>query len=235
VTTNLSAPSPVPSFRSPAPYLRSPAPSFPSPAPAFPLPLPLPPSLSVILAISLSVLLLRPAPARAQGPDIREPARRFVALDVDGGAARELSPARWRAFGRVGAGLGHFDGQRLLSATLEVGAHGASRTTVGLGAQIVSVQTGLGATATVLRDLGDGGFGAGLGIGFSVLQVQAQVFQKGPATRALTLFLRAPLGLLFQLWRERAQQHAFRARLPCTSYGAAASVQTRPAPAGLHT
>ena len=116
-----------------------------------------------------------------------------------------FSPARWRAFGRVGAGLGHFDGQRLLSATLELGTHGASRTTLGLSGQIVSVQAGLGATATVLRDVSHGGYGAGLGVGFSFLQLQGLVFQNGPATRALTLFLRAPLGLLIHVWRARSR------------------------------
>jgi hypothetical protein len=163
-----------------------------------------------LTSVSAALLILTAAAAvNAQAPvpmvpALQEPTRRLWALDLDGGASRDLGPSGgWRAFGRIGAGLGWFDGQRLLGATLALGGHRSSRATLGLGGQIASVQSGLGATATVMRDLTHGGFGAAVGGSFSLLNVQAQIFQNGPSTRAVTIFLRAPLGLLLHIWRSR--------------------------------
>ena len=161
------------------------------------------------IAAALLLLAAAPRSARAQMPEIYGPPRLLWALDLDGGLTRELgsggASSRWRAFGRVGAGIARFDGLRLQSATLELGGHRSSRRTLGLAAQIASVQMGLSTTATLMRDLTHGGFGAGLGAGFSFLQLQGQLFQNGPATRAVSLFLRVPVGLLFHVWRTRAR------------------------------
>ncbi len=141
--------------------------------------------------------------ARAQIPMVAEPTRRYLALDLDLGGTRQLEPSRTLAFGRLGLGLGWFDGQRVLGTTVEAGVQRGGRATLGVAAQLASVQSGLGATATVMRDLTEGGFGAGLGVGFSFLHLQAQVFQRGPGARSASLFLRVPLGLLFHVWRSR--------------------------------
>jgi hypothetical protein len=154
-------------------------------------------SVALLLALGAAV------PARAQPPLAVEPTRRLWALDLDGGATRDGDPARWRVFGRVGVGAARFDGRRLLSTTVELGVHGGSRSTLGLAGQLAYVQSGLGLTGTVLRDLKWSGFGAGLGASFSFLHAQAQWFTRGPSRRSLSLFLRAPLGLLWHLWRGR--------------------------------
>jgi hypothetical protein len=155
-------------------------------------------------ALPLLLAVAAARPARAQPAVGGEQARRIWALDLDGGATREMDPGRWRAFGRVGAGAARFDGRRLLSTTVELGVHGDSRATLGVGGQIAYVESGLGLTGTVVRDLKWEGFGAGLGASFSFLHAQALWFTSGPARLSLSLFLRAPLGLLWHVWRGRA-------------------------------
>ena len=156
------------------------------------------PAIFTCLAL-LGAQFLAPAPARAQAP--REPFRRFIALDLDLGGARDLTAATNHAFARAGAGLAWLDGQYLLATEVEAARILSDRTTLGLGAQFVSIESGLGATITATRDLTHAGFGAGAGVSFSLLNLQALLFSDEPQTRAVLLFLRLPAGLFLHLAR----------------------------------
>jgi hypothetical protein len=157
--------------------------------------------LARMLPALLFALTAAAGPARAQPPVAVSSPRRIWALDLDGGATRQLDPGHWRAFGRVGAGLARFDGRSLLSATAELGVHRDSRMTLGLAGQLAHVESGLGLTGTIVGDLEHDGFGGGLGASFSFLHAQALWFTRGPAGLSLSFFLRAPLGLLWHVLR----------------------------------
>jgi hypothetical protein len=150
------------------------------------------PGTASLAVLALWSLLPTSAGAQSSGPDPGY--RRFVALDLDAGGARDSSG--WQLFGRAGAGLSLFDGQRLWTATVDVAGFRSDRRTVGLSGQFASVATGLGATVTVLRDVTEGAFGAGAGVSFSLVHVQALVFADEPRTKKLVFFVRVPVGLL---------------------------------------
>ncbi len=151
--------------------------------------------------VALLATVTLAVPARAQIPTVSEPLRPHPALDLDGGLLRDRDGHLWAAFGRIGAGVFWFDGARLLATTVELGQPWSSRRTLGLAAQLAHIQSGLGATVTVVRDLGHGGVGAGLGASFSLVNVQAVLLTAGGTARTVSFFLRLPLGLLWHAWR----------------------------------
>jgi hypothetical protein len=136
---------------------------------------------------------------------IDQPLRPHLAVDLDGGISRDRDRRVWQAFGRAGVGALWFDGQRLLATTVELGQPWSSERTLGLAAQFAHIQTGLGATATALRELRRGGFGLGVGVSFSFLHAQALVLTRGPVARTATFFLRVPLGLLRAVYYSRSR------------------------------
>ena len=142
------------------------------------------------------VLILASVAGPGSMVGIDQPFRPHLAVDLDGGMTRDRDRRVWQAFGRAGVGALWFDGQRLLATTVELGRPWSGERTLGLAAQFAYIQTGLGATATALRDLRRGGFGLGVGVSFSFLHVQALVLTREPVARTATFFLRLPLGLL---------------------------------------
>jgi hypothetical protein len=125
----------------------------------------------------------------------------LLAVDADLGGSLALGGGHRTWFGRVGAGLSLWNGDRLIDVTAEFGGWLNERRTLGLGGRYLSAHTGLGATATVMREIahdhqGHGAWGAGAGVSFSLVNVQAVTFSSDPRASRFMLFVRVPLGLI---------------------------------------
>lgn len=154
-------------------------------------------------------LLLGARDAAAQAPLVfpKKPTVPVFALDLDLGGAQAPGgdPRLW--FGRIGAGLSFWNGERLIDVTTEWGTWRNDRRTFGLSTRYLSASTGLGATATVVHDVDSEAWGGGVGVSYSLLNLQAIVIDTLPRTTRLTLFVRIPFGLItHELLRARASR-----------------------------
>jgi hypothetical protein len=138
-----------------------------------------------------------------------QPTVPLVAVDVDLGGSLAPGGEHRTWFGRIGAGLSLWNGARLIDVTAEWGGWRNQRTTLGLATRYLSAHTGLGATATVVREVGqnENAWGAGAGVSFSVVNLQAIVFASDPHATRVQMFVRMPLGLmaheLLKAWRAK--------------------------------
>jgi len=139
-----------------------------------------------------------PGAAHAQPPmPTRGVDHRYLALNLDGGGLWQTgSEPSWAALGRVGAGIGWFNGARVRSVQVETGLHSGGQWILGAGVELASVQTGVAAGAAVLRNLSSDAFGARLELGLSLLRFQGAAFADSEGTKQVGAFLRIPVGLI---------------------------------------
>ena len=154
---------------------------------------------AAVLALALAAVLSVEKSAHAQilpsGP--KHP---WLALDVEGGGALLPRTVDWTFLVRGGAGLSLIDRYYVRNFTLQAMTLGRGRQTIGLGAEINAIQSGLGASAAAMISL-DGKFGAAAGFSLSLLHLEAQVYATEPVTAVVALTIRVPLGLIgYALW-----------------------------------
>jgi hypothetical protein len=154
------------------------------------------------LAIAAFASSLAPSRAAAQalvGPELKTADARFVAVDLDGGVARSSETSRWLLLGAATAGLGLYDGVRILSFGAGIrGMRGDQRAVIATASR-TSVGTGIGLHAGALWDLGRAAPGASAGLSLSVFNLQGDLLFDGPRTLYLSLFVRVPAGFLAYL------------------------------------
>jgi hypothetical protein len=122
----------------------------------------------------------------------------FPAFQIEGGIARDIERHRWVGLVGAAAGVGLYDGNRLweLTAGAQVG-----RRVVTISLDRTSVQTGLGLHGTTLWDLDRRAPGLGVGVSFSLLEVQGSLVLDDPLAGYVSVFLRVPVGFLIHLGR----------------------------------
>jgi len=156
------------------------------------------------LAIAAIASVSAPCRATAQAlrvnPDqLKTADARFVALDLDGGVARSSEVSRWLLLGAATAGLGLYDGVRILTFAAGIrGMRGDERAAIATVSR-TSVGTGIGLHAGALWDLGRAAPGASAGFGLSVFNLQGDLLFDGARTCYLSLFVRIPAGFLAYL------------------------------------
>ena len=152
----------------------------------------------LLLLLTSALVCLLCGRAQAQdGMPTDGPDRRFVALNLDGGGLWQAEgDAKWLALGRVGAGAGWFNGSRLRTVQVELGAQTGWQWAVGVGGELASVRTGLAGGAALLRNLSSEAFGGRIELGFKILRLQASAFADPEGTKQLGAFVRIPVGLI---------------------------------------
>lgn len=122
----------------------------------------------------------------------------FPAFQIDGGIARDLERHRWVGLVGAAAGVGLYDGNRLweLTAGAQVG-----RRMVTISLDRTTVQTGLGLHGTTLWDLDRRAPGVGVGVSFSLVEVQGSIVLEDRLAGYISIFLSVPVGFLVHLAR----------------------------------
>ena len=155
---------------------------------------------SLIVALtSTSAPTRATAQILAPGPDANRAYVPFVALDLDGGVARNFETSRWLLLGAATAGLGLYDGGRIWAMAAGVrGLRGDERAAI-VTVSRTSVSSGIGLHAGGLWDLGRSAPGASAGLSLSVFNLQGDLVFDGARTSYLSLFVRVPVGFLTHL------------------------------------
>jgi hypothetical protein len=152
--------------------------------------------------IAAATVSLGPEAPRSHAAEAMGPPRGyapFVALQLDGGGARDLERHRSGWLGAAAAGVGLYDGSHVWELT--AGARGirGDQRALTVSASRATVETGLGARAGALWDLDRRAAGFGGGVSFSVLNLEGDLVLDGNPTASLSLFVQVPVGLLAYL------------------------------------
>lgn len=161
----------------------------------------------LVLAALVFAGAIQPAnSARAESLPLEasRPYSPFVALNLDGGLARNFASERFRWLGAASAGLGYFNGSHVWDFTvgLRDGLHDRRELMFSVARQ--GVENGLGFHAEGLCGFAPVAAGVGAGLSFSILNAEAAMLFDDARTKYLSLFLRVPVGLIIHSARSPA-------------------------------
>jgi hypothetical protein len=157
------------------------------------------------MAVALGVSLHARVASAEAFPLATGPAYRpFLAVNVEGGGARNIDADRFGWLAAGAAGLGFYDGNHVWDFTLGLRKVARDPYQVVLAAARIWVESGLSLHARSLWLPSHGDWGAGAGVGFSIIGAEAAVVFDEQRTKYAALYLHVPVGLiLHHLFRQR--------------------------------
>jgi hypothetical protein len=152
------------------------------------------------LAIAAFALIWDPPRAGAQvfslEPESTRPNAPFVALDLSGGVARNFEAPRWSLLGAATAGVGLYNGKRVLSFAAGVRGLRNDQRALVVTASHITLGSGVGMHGGALWDFSRDAPGASAGLSLALFNLQADLLFDDARTFYLSAFLRVPLGFL---------------------------------------